>query len=99
MSLLHKICAAAVCLFASATANAIEPSGTLPVMTITTENSQAITSKEDYVSATYSIDPKGTDVEAFSGDLQIRAAATIHGQDSTKSPTASSSTRKPGCSE
>ena len=72
MSLLHKICAAAVCLFASATANAIEPSGTLPVMTITTENSQAITSKEDYVSATYSIDPKGTDVEAFSGDLQIR---------------------------
>lgn len=72
MSLLHKICVAAVCLFASATANAIEPSGTLPVMTITTENSQAITSKEDYVSATYSIDPKGTDVEAFSGDLQIR---------------------------
>ena len=40
-------------------ANAVSPSGTLPVMYITTENNKPITSKEDYLNATYYLDAKG----------------------------------------
>ncbi len=38
---------------------AVSPSGTLPVLYIQTENSAAITSKEDYINATYYLDNKG----------------------------------------
>ena len=40
-------------------ANAVSPSGTLPVMYITTENNKPITSKEDYLNATYYLDAMG----------------------------------------
>ena len=38
---------------------ALEPSGTLPVMYITTEGNTPITAKEDYLQATYDLDPMG----------------------------------------
>ena len=38
---------------------AVSPSGTLPVLYIQTENSTAITSKEDYINATYYLDNMG----------------------------------------
>ena len=38
---------------------AVSPSGTLPVLYIQTENSAAITSKEDYINATYYLDNMG----------------------------------------
>ena len=40
-------------------AQAASPSGTLPVMYITTENNKPITSKEDYLNATYYLDAMG----------------------------------------
>lgn len=53
--------------------SAAQPSGTLPVITINTDGGVAITSKDNYVDATYSLDPRGAaDVEAFSGELEIR---------------------------
>ena len=44
---------------------------TLPVMSINT-NDQPILDKENYVAATYSLDPNGSDVAAFSGAVEIR---------------------------
>lgn len=53
--------------------HAVEPSGTLPVLTITTENNAPILTKTDYVNGAYSLDPKGdSKVEALDGELQIR---------------------------
>ena len=46
-----------LCLMASAFA--INPSGTLPVLYITTENNTPVTSKDDYLNATYYLDAKG----------------------------------------
>ena len=40
-------------------ANAVSPSGSLPVLYIQTENKKPITSKEDYLNATYYLDAKG----------------------------------------
>ena len=40
-------------------AQAVSPSGTLPVLYIQTENNTPITSKEDYLNATYYLDAKG----------------------------------------
>lgn len=42
-----------------ASARAVEPSGTLPVLHIDTEGGAAITSKEDYIKATYWLETKG----------------------------------------
>ncbi len=59
-------------------ASGAQPSGSLPVIYITTENNQEITSKEDYVKASYYLDPNGCEgVSAFGSkdaplDLQIR---------------------------
>ena len=46
-----------VCLCASL--RAVSPSGTLPVLYILTENNAAITSKDDYINATYYLDNQG----------------------------------------
>ena len=46
-----------VCLCASL--RAVSPSGTLPVLYIQTENNAAITSKDDYINATYYLDNQG----------------------------------------
>lgn len=52
---------------------AAEPSGSLPVMIINTEGNAPIVDKENYIKATYSIDPKDDDsIEASEGTLQIR---------------------------
>lgn len=57
---------------------ALEPSGTLPVIYINTENNAEIVSKEDYLNATYWLDPNGADdVEALGSknsplELQIK---------------------------
>lgn len=52
---------------------AVEPSGTLPVIIINTENNSPIKDKKNYIKAHYRIDPKSlTDVQAFEGELQIR---------------------------
>lgn len=60
-------------ILASLTVSAAQPSGSLPVMTITTENNAPILDKENYIVGTYSIDPKGDEsVEALSGSLLIR---------------------------
>ena len=40
-------------------AYAVSPSGTLPVMYITTENQTPVTSKDYYLNATYYLDAKG----------------------------------------
>jgi len=71
--LFKAVCTAVLCVSAIIPAIAAGPSGSLPVLTINTENSAPVVSKEEYVAATYSLDPKGhEDVEAFSGPLQIR---------------------------
>lgn len=63
MSKLHLLICAFACTLA---ASAAEISGTLPVLYIETENHQQITSKEDYISATYYLDPMGIDgIQAF----------------------------------
>ena len=41
------------------TAFAVNPSGTLPVLYITTENKTPVTSKDYYLNATYYLDAKG----------------------------------------
>ena len=46
-----------VCLYT--TMQAVSPSGTLPVLYIQTENNASITSKEDYINATYYLDAMG----------------------------------------
>lgn len=57
---------------------AVSPSGTLPVLYINTENNQQITSKENYVKATYYLEPNNVEgIEAIGSkakplDLQIR---------------------------
>ena len=43
----------------SVSLQAVSPSGTLPVLYIQTDNSTAITSKEDYINATYYLDNMG----------------------------------------
>lgn len=60
-----------VCFFSNA--QALNPSGTLPVLIINTENNTPVTDKENYISASYQIDAMGLDdVEEFEGNLQIR---------------------------
>lgn len=54
-------------------AKAVQPSGTLPVLTITTDNNVPVESKDNYVKATYSLDPKGAEgIEALEGTTQIK---------------------------
>ncbi len=61
-------------------AGAASPSGTLPVMYINTAGGQQITSKTDYVQATYYLDPKGVEgVEAF-GSADAPLALQIRGR-------------------
>lgn len=48
------------------TAYALKPSGTLPILHIETANRQPVTTKTDYVAATYWLDPMGdTGIQAF----------------------------------
>ena len=76
---MKRICSSIVCLLAGLFAcMAVEPSGTLPVLVIETENRQPIESKETYIRGNYYLDPKGVEgVEAIGSKdaplpLQIR---------------------------
>lgn len=55
-------------------------SGTLPVMYIDTEDGIAITSKEDYLQATYWIDPMGVEGVEAVGNKDTPAALQIRGR-------------------
>ena len=58
----------------------LEPSGTLPVMYVNTENGAEIVSKDDYLNATYYLDPMGIEgVEAF-GSAAEPLATQIKGR-------------------
>lgn len=61
-------------------AQAADYSGTVPVMYITTENNTPITSKDDYLQATYYLDPMGIEgVEAF-GSKENQLPLEIRGR-------------------
>ncbi len=59
--------------------SAENPTGTLPVIYINTENGVEITSKEDYVKATYWIEPNGSGLEAV-GSAATPASTEIKGR-------------------
>ncbi|MBE6307620.1 MAG: starch-binding protein [Bacteroidales bacterium] len=67
-------------LFAVLTIQAASYSGTVPVIYINTENGTPITSKEDYLQATYYLDPMGCDgIEAI-GSETTQEALEIRGR-------------------
>jgi len=49
-----------VALIATFAIKAVEPSGTLPVVYITTQNNSEITSTENYINASFYIDAKSS---------------------------------------
>ena len=53
------------------------PSGTLPLMTISTEGGQPILDRENYVEADWSLDPLTTPFAALSGELEIRGRGNM----------------------
>lgn len=80
-----------VCLCATLRA-AVSPSGTLPVLYIQTENNAPITSKEDYINATYYLDNKGlSDYQSIGSKVQplnmeIRGRGNYTWRDFDKKP-------------
>ena len=67
-------------LSAALSALAVDPSGSLPVMYITTENGTAVTSKEVEVNATCYIDAKGQTVSGTTGSADAPLTMTIAGR-------------------
>lgn len=54
-------------------AYSVEPSGSLPILSINTENQAPIIDKENYIKASFSLDSKGDpNIENLEGELQIR---------------------------
>ncbi|MDE7403047.1 MAG: CotH kinase family protein [Muribaculaceae bacterium] len=72
--------------------NGMQPSGSLPVLYISTEDNEPITSKETYLRGNYYLDPMGvTDVEAIGSaesplPLQIRGRGNFTWQAFAKKP-------------
>lgn len=58
-------------------AEPVVPSGTLPLLTINTDNAAPIVDKENYIDGTWSLDPLATDFEALSGNLEIRGRGNM----------------------
>ena len=58
---------------------AVEPSGTLPVVYITTQNNAEITSTETYINATFYIDAKSSGYNSF-GSASSQSAMKIRGR-------------------
>lgn len=89
---MHKILNIFLFLLACTSAFATEPSGTLPVLYINTENNTAITSKETYVNATYYLDNMGIEgIEAIGSkdeplSMQIRGRGNYTWSDFDKKP-------------
>ena len=70
----------AACLFVTICVQAADYSGTVPVIFINTENNTPITSKEDYLQATYYLDPMGIEgIEAF-GSIDNQLPLEIRGR-------------------
>lgn len=70
----------AACLFVTICVQAADYSGTVPVIFINTENNTPITSKEDYLQATYYLDPMGIEgIEAF-GSVDNQLPLEIRGR-------------------
>lgn len=67
-------------LSAAFTAMAVDPSGSLPVMYITTENGTPVTSKDDEVNATCYVDSKGQTVSGTTGSADAQLTMTIAGR-------------------
>ena len=71
---------------------AVSPSGTLPVLYIQTENNAPITSKEDYINATYYLDNKGlSDYQSIGSkaqplNMEIRGRGNYTWRDFDKKP-------------
>ena len=80
-----------VCLCATLRA-AVSPSGTLPILYIQTENNAPITSKEDYINATYYLDNKGlSDYQSIGSkaqplNMEIRGRGNYTWRDFDKKP-------------
>lgn len=80
-----------VCLCATLRA-AVSPSGTLPVLYIQTENNAPITSKEDYINATYYLDNMGlSDYQSIGSkaqplNMEIRGRGNYTWRDFDKKP-------------
>lgn len=75
------------CVVVGMKVHAFAPSGTLPVMTITTENGREITDKESYIAASFSIDPMGhADIEALRGTLLIKGRGNYTWENFDKKP-------------
>lgn len=80
-----------MCLCATLRA-AVSPSGTLPVLYIQTENNAPITSKEDYINATYYLDNKGlSDYQSIGSkaqplNMEIRGRGNYTWRDFDKKP-------------
>ena len=64
-------------LSAALSAVAVDPSGSLPVMYITTENGTPVTSKDDEVKASCYVDPKGQTVSGTIGSADAPLTMTI----------------------
>ncbi|MBE6319258.1 MAG: hypothetical protein E7081_09855 [Bacteroidales bacterium] len=64
---------------ATLVANAVEPSGTLPVVYITTQNKAEITSTENYINATFYIDAKSSGYASL-GSATSQTAMKIRGR-------------------
>lgn len=87
MNKMIRILLLALCVFTGVLARAYAPSGTLPVMYITTENEVPITDKETYLKGSYKIDPMGiAGVEALSGTLQIKGRGNYTWKQFDKKP-------------
>ena len=68
------------CLWVSLSMRAASYSGTLPVLHIQTENNAAIVSKDDYVNATYYLDPMGQEGIFSVGSAAAPLAMEIKGR-------------------
>lgn len=62
------------------TMHAVEPSGTLPVLYINTQNGEEITSKETYLQADYWLDPKGDSTVEAVGSADAPLLTQIKGR-------------------
>lgn len=76
-----------LCTVTTAVSFAVNPSGTLPVLTIYTENGAAVNSRETYVRGTYSFDPMGDEsMTSLFGTLEIRGRGNWTWTDFEKKP-------------
>lgn len=76
---MKKLLLFAVAVVATFTLKAVEPSGTLPVVYITTQNSAEITSTENYINATFYIDAKSSGYTSV-GSASSQSAMKIRGR-------------------